>query len=777
MSCIDCRPIVARALVMLVMLVIASASVSAQTARPAAAAKTSRPTTTVLRDVDARLERQDSLGALDVLDSALVYDRKNGTLWNRYGSIAWGMSKTEEGPFMRPSMIRLRMRADSAFRYAVAFAPDSAEYYTDLAHYALETNLVFVRQGAKGTFEDGLKVAQAQGRTDIASPMTDGIGMFYWRDYDNNNHRALVKAAEVIGATDKPLKPTDPARTGPARGDPTAAIASAMATPDRVYRDDYGAYYRDRLSLVQPVTGEAEYVRALQKFTDAVAADPGNATARRHLYMALAEKNAWADLLRETDRALRVNEDDIDAWLARGIAASAQQDYDNAAGAFDNGLKRMSGRDRASFTSIKRLLSPSSNGLTRRFADALQWDSLPDSERRRQETLFWNLADPRASTRVNEALMEYYARVAYADLRFGSEEYRIRGADSDRGKVWVRYGPPTDIYSVPGDLSQTSIIWVYDRPSLAYVFVMRPTFGTAYVPFGDTSADSIKTENPVGWGNLPLVRRTWPMRMRAARFRSSADSMDVVVTATVPVRSFLEGADLAGPMPIHVQLDVHDPSARIVGRELRKVTVSSDSLPVGINGTWVRRLGRGANVVRIDADQPDVNRAASNAIDTPIDTTSGFGISDLLLGTNPQRVGSTDPARWRDISIAPTTGVFPWAQSVGVVWELYDLAPADGSVKYRVNLHLQRTFATSLKGFVARIAAYSKNVMERNGSGTGTVAVAYDQSRPASAIVADFVSVNLDGSVPGTYKLTIEIEDLVSKRITRRTTTFDLTRN
>ena len=751
-------------------LAIAPETAPAQAARPTAT--TARPTAVVLREVDGLLARNDSLRALDVLDSALARDRKNGTLWNRYGLIAWGISKREQGPFMRPEMIRLRMRSDSAFRYATAFAPDSAEYFLDLGRYALETNILTVRQGAKGNFEDGIKVAQKQGRQELSSSMIDGLGMFHWRDYDNNNHRAVVKSPEVIGATQTPVGPTT---TATAPGVDRTGVP--VATPSIAYRDDYGAYYRDRLSPVTPVTGESEYIRARQNFTDAVAANGSNAKARQHLYMALAEKQAWQDLLRESDRALRLNGDDINAWLARGLASSSLQDYENAASAFDQGLRRMPAPERAAFSDIRRLLPPQSTGVSKRFADTLAWRGLSEGERRRQEVLFWNLADPRSNTRVNEAMLEYYSRVAYSDLRFGSDEYRIRGSDSDRGIVWIRYGPPSEIFSVPLE-GKTNIIWIYDRPNLAFVFEMRPTFATAHFPFGENSKDSIMTETPVAWGNLPLARRTWPMRMRAARFRSSSkDSMDVVVTATVPVRSFLEGAELNGALPISVQLDVHDPASRIVGREVRNVTVRMDSLPVGINGAWVRRLGRGANVVRVDAEQLDVNRGASNAVDAAVDTTSGFGMSDLLLGTNPKRVGNADPKRWNDISIAPNTGAFPYSQSLGVVWEIYDLVAADGNVKYKVNLHLQRTVAGTFKGFMAKVAAYTKNVLERNSTGTGTVQVSYDQLRPASPVIADYMSVNLDGAVTGTYRLEIEIVDLVTGKVTKRSVPFDLTKD
>ena len=178
----------------------------AQVTRSGIAPKTaSRPTTVeTLQQVETLITRQDSLGALAVLDSALVRDHRNGPLWHRYGRIAWGMSKAEKGPVMRPAMIRLRMRADSAMRYATSFSPDSAQYFLDLGLYALETNNVFVRVSAKAMFDDGVKVARAQGRSELSAAMLDQLAMFEWRDYDNVNHRALEKSADEVPQTATP---------------------------------------------------------------------------------------------------------------------------------------------------------------------------------------------------------------------------------------------------------------------------------------------------------------------------------------------------------------------------------------------------------------------------------------------------------------------------------------------------------------------------------------------------------------------------------------------
>jgi len=253
--------------------------------------------------------------------------------------------------------------------------------------------------------------------------------------------------------------------------------------------------------------------------------------------------------------------------------------------------------------------------------------------------------------------------------------------------------------------------------------------------------------------------------------------MDAVVTAAIPVRRFLADAEVSGTFPIDVQLDVNDSAGRVFGRELRKTTVSKDSLPVGINGTWVRRLGRGLNVVRVDAEQLDVDRAASAMTDAAVEGLSGFGMSDILFGTNPIRANGKDPQRWRDVSIAPNTGTFKWNEPLGLVRETYELATTDGNAKYRTRITLERTFKSNLKGFITRIAGNMKNVIEQDGRGTGKVAVTYDQLRPTGTVVTDFLSISLSGAVADPYRVEIEVLDLVSGKSVKRSSDFVLVPN
>jgi len=55
---------------------------------------------------------------------------------------------------------------------------------------------------------------------------------------------------------------------------------------------------------------------------------------------------------------------------------------------------------------------------------------------------FWTSQDPRFLTPYNERKLEHYFRLTYADLLYGSPGLNLRGWDTQRGQILVRYGPP-----------------------------------------------------------------------------------------------------------------------------------------------------------------------------------------------------------------------------------------------------------------------------------------------------------------------------------------------
>ncbi len=69
-----------------------------------------------------------------------------------------------------------------------------------------------------------------------------------------------------------------------------------------------------------------------------------------------------------------------------------------------------------------------------------------DEERNKFIEQFWLRRDPTPGTAANEFKEEHYRRISYANERFASS---VPGWKSDRGRIYIMYGPPDQIESHP----------------------------------------------------------------------------------------------------------------------------------------------------------------------------------------------------------------------------------------------------------------------------------------------------------------------------------------
>lgn len=83
---------------------------------------------------------------------------------------------------------------------------------------------------------------------------------------------------------------------------------------------------------------------------------------------------------------------------------------------------------------------------------------------------FWRKLDPTPDTPVNELRNEYYKRYYYSNANFS--EGKTTGWRTDRGRVFIIYGPPDEI--APQPMIQHGFrthrisaleLWMYDRPA------------------------------------------------------------------------------------------------------------------------------------------------------------------------------------------------------------------------------------------------------------------------------------------------------------------------
>ena len=72
-----------------------------------------------------------------------------------------------------------------------------------------------------------------------------------------------------------------------------------------------------------------------------------------------------------------------------------------------------------------------------------------DEERDQFIEAFWQRRDPTPDTAENEYKEEHYRRIAYANEHFAAG---MAGWSTDRGRIYVMYGPPDEIESTHGRL-------------------------------------------------------------------------------------------------------------------------------------------------------------------------------------------------------------------------------------------------------------------------------------------------------------------------------------
>lgn len=98
----------------------------------------------------------------------------------------------------------------------------------------------------------------------------------------------------------------------------------------------------------------------------------------------------------------------------------------------------------------------------------------------------WKKRDPTPNTSKNEAKDEFFERVKYANDHFtGLRD----GWRTDRGKIYIIYGPPDEVESHPFDINSPPYeIWYYYAQRTKFVFIDKNNNGeyelyTPYTPF------------------------------------------------------------------------------------------------------------------------------------------------------------------------------------------------------------------------------------------------------------------------------------------------------
>jgi GWxTD domain-containing protein len=691
----------------------------------------------------------DSLQVLDELTKKVLKEAKgDAPTWYRLGMIAWALAeRADAGNAPRGlNAIKLRATADSSLKIAVQLDPEKPYYRLAVGRFLLRSTLPSARVSAAPFFEQALEVARRKGDSLQIAEAAIEVGRVRWRKFDAlENRRIETNPGAAIRSIHNSMQPAN-------NGTDTDVGMMDM----KVVRD---ALERGTFALPPEVTGESDYTKATELFKLAYQANPSNARAVRSLAMLLADKENWTELQAFSRAHTTASPWDPWGWLALGLAEHRLGNARAASTAFSNALTNMAPQERARLDRLARLRPRNDSSVVTRGTEA---------QRAQTAGLYWQFADPMWSRMGNESRIEFWARLAYAELRWTVDELHVHGADTDRGDVYVRYGPPDIVAAVGPDPSQgvgeVSWVWVY-RSGLMFAFNGTAGFATARTPTSDLSATEALIQNqPVRWDNLASMRVD-SMPTQIARFRAAGDSVDLYLAAQPPVDSIRKYSDVGAVKSFVYFLNA-------AGQKLFE-----DSTVIATkkgSSAWTRRVAPSTYVYRVETSTESSTRGGRATIIFPAVDTSftlkGPGLSDLLFATNAAPKSGRATKRWSDLDIAPTAGAVERSGQLALVWEAYELGAKDGNASYQVSITLQRNrsaagkFAASIVGALAGVA----NIATQDDR----ISITFDRAVPHAPALADHIEIALGETPRGNYTATLQLTDRVTGKVLTRTRSF-----
>jgi GWxTD domain-containing protein len=374
--------------------------------------------------------------------------------------------------------------------------------------------------------------------------------------------------------------------------------------------------------------------------------------------------------------------------------------------------------------------------------------------------------------------LEFLARVTFANLRWTVEQLQVRGEDSDRGTIYIRYGPPPTVAgfapplesrphcsAISGQLlceavSSTPagngyVLWYYPEINLHFVFQAPPTYGTASLASQYLEvAEEMRQKAPASWTNLQIARSHLesPIPVQLTRFRSNFDSVEIFVAAAIPVEQLRRGA--ADGANIAVGLSLFDAAGNTLFTDTASIANDTAALQVR---AWRKRLARRPEALyRLDALQKSSLRTAKALGKLRLDLGSGFGLSDLLVATSLAPRESA--VRWSDMLIVPGTGLFSVGDPIALLWETYGLGDSEASSAYRVAVSVRRIEEHGAVAVATRILSGIREAVVK-GNGNPSPILKYARRVPSTGRSLDFLTIGSEGLPAGSYEVQVEVTD------------------
>ncbi|MFN2400020.1 MAG: GWxTD domain-containing protein, partial [Gemmatimonadaceae bacterium] len=639
------------------------------------------------------------------------------------------------------SDILRRREANRSLKEAVELDAGNPLYLIELGRLRLKTP--FLRLDAERLFNRALKAAIERGDPRMLADVRWELGLIHERRYVTMANRRVITNSAITF-------------------DPGAAIADWHYTAD----------FLAQQSMPIEDAGEIDFRKAEEHFRAALASDPSHLGATVGLLGLLHDTERYEEMVSLVNALRGAQQNEPRLYMSMGLALHKLGRDLEAAYAFDTAQPLLSEAERREMLGLEKLL---------RKDDALDYATLPEGSRAELEALYWSLADPLRLTRENEARVEFLSRVTYADLRFSSPEFGVRGWRTDRGDIYIRYGPPPIIASLAPETQELAnsdaigrviTVWYYPASKLRFVFMGPPAMNVATFA-GDfrSYAENTRFLAPARFDNLNSRLPVDSVGVQVARFRGERPGVtDVSIFADLPVGRMTRDMDVTQTQ-VETGLFITDGRRREIMAVQDSANIRLGAADAVSSRAWHRSLPPGDYLYRVEAQQLTNRRNARGmaAFNVGEFERGKLSLSDILVA---RRVAPRDPdAKPRvrsDLLIQPNGSLaFARNDTVFLFWETYGLtADSTGNARVKIDLALRVDELHRGEGIETRILGGLLDAVGLSAKGDQRVTLSYERTIPLDATdrAVDYLALDLGKAPNGSYTVEIAVHDLGTGR-------------
>lgn len=651
---------------------------------------------------------------------------------------------------------RDRRRAQKELLEAIDLDPSNPVYLAELGQLRVGRNLPGEGDSILARAIERLSVGGPADRALLAD-LYFNLGFVEERDYERFRDKRMVP---------------------PTRMPPSTSVTPNLSPWLGRYID---AYLENAPEI--PQSGLAVKERILKYYRTALRYDPTHIAASKRLLLYNLEDDLLPEYMSIARRLADAHPDHPEASLYLGLGLHALGREEEAGEAFDKALAVMLPEEKAPFLSLEPV-------MRRRPAKA--YEQLDQKSRGRFEDLFWRMSDPLYLTDANERRLEHLSRVAYADLRFSEPATGRRGWETERGIIFIRYGPADVIARVTRPISQGSpsiIIWAYSGGP-AFMFRQQP--GYFYARFaGDYRwvANQARHIQPAAYTNIPSIPLLLEIPVQVARFRGdSPQDLAVEIHSELPLEGLAAGLDLE-ESEIETGFFLLNMQGEKIVREVKTEVLSyADASARNPLRSWRLHLpAAGRLVAAVEARDATSWRAAAarDTFTAEFFTDDSLSVSDILLADNI-RLLSQKPKRRSDFDIAANAARrYVPDQPVLMYYEFYGLdRDAEGFASYEVSLAVT-VRSLSREGTILGGDRNPLAILGVLADAWGFSIVGDDRLELRFSRTLDmkdrdrateYHSLDLREAPPGEYEITLKVWDNQRQQLASRARTFTVVR-